>query len=151
MTLAAGGRTGYRSPDAPVPDVPAPAEHVEASISEHNSKNVILSAIDPRFDQRLLDVMRQGTEQVPLYVPALSRVSRNLDKLFRVLEFLLAHHATMLTTNYMLRSQDVWVRRKRFVRPDDDDLLAGLEDTRGLGGAHREVATQAAAALTAER
>jgi len=31
--------------------------------------------------------------------------------------FLIAHNATVLTTNYMIRNGDVWVRHGNFVKP----------------------------------
>lgn len=116
-------------------------------MSEHDQRAVVLSAIDPRFDQSLMEIMRQGADQVPAYVPKLSHLSRDPNKLCRVLEFVLAHDSTILTTNYMLRARDVWVRRKHLLKPDDDNLLKGLEDMTGLSGAHQEAARQVAASL----
>lgn len=68
----------------------------------------------------------------------LSRISRNSRKLLRVLEFLLAHRAKILTANYLLTSKEVWVRRRHPVRPDSEHPLAGLHDQAGLSGAHRK-------------
>jgi len=67
-----------------------------------------------------------------------SRLSRNSRKLLRVLEFLLAHRAKILTTNYLLTSKEVWVRRRYPVRPDSGHPIAGLHDQTGLSGAHRK-------------
>jgi hypothetical protein len=75
-----------------------------------------------------------------LCTSALSRYSRDSAKLHRVLEFLLAHRATILTTNYLIRPADVWVRRGDLVKPNSRDPYAGLADTRGLAGTHRKLA-----------
>src|SRR5262249_9056407 len=101
----------------------------------------LFSAIDPRFDQKLYGALqRAATEEFTLYTSALSRYSRNSAKLHRILEFLLAHGAAILTTNYLLRPGDVWVRRGDLVKPNSGDPDIGLGDLRGLSGTHRNIA-----------
>jgi hypothetical protein len=108
-----------------------------------------LSAIDPRFDQRLIAMLEAAAyEGMVLWVSALSRISRNLDKLLRALEFLLAHSATVLTTNYMIRTGDVWVRRDTLVKPVSNDPHACLTDSTGLTGAHKKAYEQVAKQTT---
>jgi hypothetical protein len=85
--------------------------------------------------------------EVVLCVSALSRYSRNSAKLHRILEFLLAHQATILTTNYLIRPGDVWVRRGELVKPVSADPFAGFAQTRGLVGAHRKLAENVTAQL----
>jgi hypothetical protein len=103
---------------------------------------MVFDAVDPRFDERLIAAMRQAStvDGLVLYTSALSRYSRNSVKLLRVLEYLLAHGASVLTSNYLIRPTDVWVRRGRFVKPDHDHPEAGLGQPRGLVGAHRKLA-----------
>jgi hypothetical protein len=104
----------------------------------------VLNAIDPRFDRRLVEMLEAAAfDGVVLVLSALSRISRNLDKLFRALEFLIAHHATALTTNYLIRN-GVWVRRGRFVKPVSNDPAACLRDSTGLSGAHKKAYEQVA-------
>ena len=50
-------------------------------------------------------------------------------------EFLLAHQATVLSTNYLIRPGDVWVRRGELVKPVSADPDAGLPTPAGLSGA----------------
>ena len=57
-----------------------------------------------------------------------------------MLEFLLAHDATILTTNYLIRPGDVWVRRGDLVKPNSRDPYAGIANTHGLSGTHRKLA-----------
>lgn len=130
-----GGRVGYHPPAGPVPSLPD--ETVDARVTA--AGHVVLSAIDPRFDQRAIDLLQQvASGQLPLvFVSHLSRLSRNLDKLFSMVEFILAHGAAILTTNYLLRPGETWVRGKRLVPPSTDDPLGPLHDHRGLTGAHR--------------
>lgn len=134
------GRVGYRSPEAPVLELPAPDEQAVATKSKRGGNHVVFSAIDRRFDHRLIEAMQGAAAQhQPLFVSSLSRISRSEDKLLRVLEYLLAHDVTVLTSNYMLRSHDVWVRRRKLVKPDSHDPHLVLQDLDGLSGAHREV------------
>jgi hypothetical protein len=115
--FAAGGRHELRLPAAPVPTLPAFA------------------------DEELRALLhRAATGDVVLHVPALSRYARDSARLHAVLEFLLAHRATILTSNYLIRPSDVWVRHGDLVSPDGDDPYEGVRDTRGLTGAHRMMA-----------
>jgi hypothetical protein len=143
--VGSSGRGTYRVPDAPVPVLPGPDELIDAPAATDDHSKVVLSAIDPRFDRRLVERLEQAAfHGVILWISALSRISRNMEKLMRVLEFLIAHDATLVTTNYMLRSGDVWARRGRLVKPISNDPVACLCDTTGLSGAHRKAFQQIA-------
>jgi hypothetical protein len=141
-----GGRIDYRPPRGPVPVLPdasevveeEPADNVETPSAEFTA--VVFSAIDPRFDQHAFHMLERAVEHEGLIVglSALSRLSRNSGKLHRVLEFLLAHQARVLTTNYLLTDKEVWARRGDLVKPDSEHMMKGLEDLRGLSGAHRK-------------
>lgn len=139
--FAEGGRRPLRLPAAPVPDVPSGAEVVTMPASTDEGAATVFSAIDPRFDDRLTTMLRQSSEADRVLVTsALSRYSRNSEKLHRILEYLLAHQVTVLTTNYLIRSTDVWVRRGDLVKPDSERPYDGLTQTRGLAGTHRKLA-----------
>ncbi|MDR7276318.1 hypothetical protein [Catenuloplanes atrovinosus] len=115
--FAEGGRRELRLPAAPVPALP------------------------PIPDQALLARLRRAAAgEAVLHVPALSGCARDSRRLHGILEYLLAHHATVLTTNYLIRPTDVWVRRGDLVSPDGADPYLGVRDTRGLTGAHRSLA-----------
>jgi hypothetical protein len=138
-TVGQGGRRDYRLPDAPVPVLPTADEVVAARRGKQHLGSVVESAITPAFNQQLVDGLRLViTHQVPFYVPSLSRVSRNMDKLLRVMELLLARDVPIVTTNYLIRSYDVWVRR-RLVQPDNYSRLSGLDTLDGLSGSHRKL------------
>jgi hypothetical protein len=68
----------------------------------------------------------------------LSRISRNSGKLLRVLEFLLAHKARILTTNYLITCKKVWVRRHDLVKPDSVHPMNGFRNLSGVSGSHRK-------------
>lgn len=140
-----GGRSPLRLPAAPIPDLPRADEIISAPTSDNDDNSIIFSAIDPRFDDRLITMLTQAAETgMVLVTSALSRYSRNSEKLHRILEYLLAHGATVLTTNYLIRPTDVWVRRGDPVKPDSRNPYEALTNTRGLAGTHRKIAETAA-------
>ncbi|WP_030443379.1 hypothetical protein [Actinoplanes subtropicus] len=142
-TFSGGGRGALRLPAAPMPELPGGEEVVAAAAGDDG--RTVFSAIDPRFDRVLLDLLEQAAaEEVLLCTSALSRYSRNSEKLHRILEFLLAHDATILTTNYLIGPKDVWGRRGDLVKPDSQRPYAGALDPRGLTGTHRKIAESAA-------
>ena len=148
--LPTGGRHGYRLPEAAVPELPPESEWVDATQTDttDQAQASVLSAIDPRFDRYLAEQLSLVVEhQAPFFVPTLSRISRNQDRLLHVLEYLLAHGITIVTTNYMLRQSDVWVRRHPWVQPDSYDSTRGLHDLRGLSGSHRQMVSMLSEAL----
>jgi hypothetical protein len=146
--FADGGRQRLRLPAAPIPDLPTGDEITTAAPSTHTHGAMVFSAIDPRFDQNFLDLLVRATGgDFIQYTSALSRYSRNSEKLHRILEFLLAHDATVLTTNYLIRPTDVWIRRGALVKPDSSNPYAGVAQTRGLAGTHRKLAET----ITAQR
>jgi hypothetical protein len=139
--LADGGRQPLRLPTAPIPDLPTGDELATARPATHDGTTTVFSAIDPRFDQYLIDLLRKATGgDFVACASALSRYSRNSQKLHYILEFLLAHDANILTTNYLIRPTDVWVRRGDLVKPNSSNPIAGIAQTRGLAGAHRKLA-----------
>lgn len=143
-----GGRVGFRAPDGSVPALPGPGETVDADRSSVG--HVLLSGIDPRFDSdalRFLAAVAAGDTDV-LVVSHLSRLSRNIDKLLRVLEFVLARGGQVLTTNYLLRNGETWVRAKGLVAPSSTEPFRPLRELRGLSGAHRRTVQQVLRTLT---
>ncbi|MFF2601319.1 recombinase family protein [Streptomyces californicus] len=133
----------YTMPQAPVPGLPDSHEafHAEQATSVEtlaSGQGVVASGVDPRFDQALLAMMQQIKDGNATVVPvsALSRLSRNSDKQLRVLEFLLAHGATVLTTNYLLGPDMVAVRARPLVKPDSYSLRRTMKQLRGLGPTH---------------
>ncbi|WP_327067571.1 hypothetical protein [Kitasatospora sp. NBC_01302] len=149
MAASHEGEINYESPHGPMPMLPRSDELVQVKESSaikgvNRANAVVASAVDPRFDQALIGLMKQiqagAAEVVPL--SALSRLSRSSEKQFRVLEFLLAHNATVLTTNYLLSPGAVAVRERPFVKPDSYNPVVGWRKERGLSPAHRDLARE---------
>ena len=140
-----GGRVGYRQPDAPLPQLPDATEVIEAAPADHLEMpsdaftGVVFSGIDPRFDQNSFHWLEVAQKEgLMLGLSSLSRISRNSRKLLRVLEFFLAYQARILTTNYLLTSKEVWVRRHELVKPNSEDPMPGFRNLTGLSGAHKK-------------
>jgi hypothetical protein len=132
--LHAGG-TGL-----PTPTLPGLDELID--VARRDDGQVVRDGIEPRFDQAaiqlLTDVVNGDRDLV--YATHLSRLSRNTDKLLRTLEIILAAGVPVLTTNMLLRPNDVWIREPdAFITPVSTDPLAGLRDLRGLAGSHRKL------------
>jgi hypothetical protein len=140
--FSAGGRQPFKLPIGPLPQLPSGDELAAAQPASRDAATAVFSAIDPRFDQHLLRLLQQASQEPTLlFTSTLSRYSRNSTKLHRVLEFLLAHKATILTTNYLIRRRDVWVRHGDLIKPDSRDPYAGIADSRGLSGIHHKLAS----------
>ena len=134
---AGGGRWPYRVPAAPIPELPV--AEVDAPRADNQENAVVLSGIDARFDKLFVQRMREGAEDsnAVFFTMSLSRISRHLGKLGKAMEYLLAHDVPILTTNYLLRSHEVWVRRGELTPVDRKNSLAAWQVSRGLSGAHR--------------
>jgi hypothetical protein len=143
-------RAGYRVPTGlPTPALPGPDELLD--VDRRDDGQVILDGGDPRFDQvamHLLNEVVSGDRDL-VYVSHLSRLSRNTEKLLRTLEIILAAGVPVLTTNMLLRPNDVWVRQPdAFIAPVSTDPLAGLRELRGLAGSHRKLVASLEEQLT---
>ncbi|MFD9735685.1 hypothetical protein [Umezawaea sp. NPDC059074] len=140
------GRQAYRTTTSDgLPTLPRNEEIVPSQVARTASGGMVFSGINPRFDQELinqLSVAVRDQEPSVLFVSALSRLSRNSDKQLRIIDLLLAHNVTILTTNYLLRPHDVWVRRQLLVKPNSRTPLDGLRRRQGLSGTHRQVVTE---------
>jgi hypothetical protein len=145
---AGGGRAGYELPDAPVPELPDISEVVVevvtteiAAESLGSREAVVFSGVDPRFDQASYDHLKLAQEEgLTLGFPSLSRISRDSRKLFRILEFLLAHNTKLITTNHLLTGREVWFRKGYYVKPDSRNFGKGMDDHRGMSGTYRKTA-----------
>jgi hypothetical protein len=119
-----------------------PGQDELLDVDRREDGQVVLDGVDPRFDQvamHLLNEVVNGDRDL-VYVSHLSRLSRNTEKLPRTLEIILAAGVPVLTTNMLLRPNDVWVREpEAFIAPVSTDPLVGLRELRGLAGSHRKL------------
>lgn len=135
LALAAegGGRKAYRMPDGPVPELPTPGAH---EISAGKVRRSALAALDEPL-VRDLTALGSGEMEVA-FASSLSRYSRNSTVLATVVEFVLAHGGTLLTTNFMIRPGEAFSRCPPLVGADSHDPLSVLTTDRlpGLQAKH---------------
>jgi len=117
---------------APRPSLPkATVEH------DREERSVVLSGITPEFDTLMVSSLRSirnGRLQY-LYSDSWKWLTRHPGKLYRALDFALAHGGTVVTQNYLLTAT-MACRRRTFVRPAHtvDELYAKFHDARLLDG-----------------
>lgn len=74
---------------------------------------VELSGYDENFDNTLVDILKcaYSASGFVFYSASLKMISRNADKLFRVINFLLQNNAIIVTANFYITNGYVEVRR----------------------------------------
>jgi len=129
--------------------VPCQAPHpfLPKATVDHDpeERSVVLSGITPEFDTLMvssLRAIRNGKLQY-LYSNSWKWLTRHPGKLYRALDFALAHGGTVVTQNYLLTAT-MACRRRGFVRPAHtvDEFYAKFHDARLLDGlelAHQSV------------
>jgi hypothetical protein len=127
LALAAesGGRQAFRMPDGPVPELPEPGMH---KMSAGRVRRSALSALDGPL-VRELSALGSGEIEVA-FASSMSRYSRNSILLATVVEFVLAHGGTLLTTNFLLRPGEAFCRRPPLVGSASHDPLSKLSADR---------------------
>lgn len=132
LALAAerGGRQAFRMPDGPIPELPPPGMHEAVGGKVRRSG---LSTLDDQF-LRNLQAVAEGEMDV-LFASSLSRFSRDSGRLASVIEHVLAHRGTLLTTNFLLRPREAFSRRPPLIGANSHDPLSVIT-TDGLSGLH---------------
>jgi hypothetical protein len=125
----------------------------EAPAARNREDAVVISGIDARFDQLFVEHLRESAQagDSVWLAASLSRISRHLGKLMHAVEFLLAHQVPILTGNYLLRTNEVWLRRGELAVVNHENPLAAWRVSRGLSGAHRATVTKVVQQLEAEQ
>jgi len=116
------------------PHLSLPSATVEL---DPEARSVVLSGITPEFDTLMvssLRAIRNGRLQY-LYSDSWKWLTRHPGKLYRALDFALAHGGTVVTQNYLLTATMACARRG-FARPAHtvDAFYAKLHDARLLDG-----------------
>lgn len=126
---------------APLPILPI------ASIATDKSKQTVtLSGMSPLFDSRLVDflhVIADG-EMDLLFTDSWKMLTRHPQKLFRILDFVLAYQGSVVTHNYLLTSTYACARQG-LLRPAHraQSTFMKLQNRSGLTTAHRKALEEA--------
>jgi len=100
------------------------------------------SGIDSRIDSELARLMGlvQSGELTVFFSPSFARITRHPAKLLAIVDHLLRHGASLVTSNHLLTDSYV-ARRTPLIRPahTHSEVMANLENMKGLTVRHREV------------
>jgi hypothetical protein len=126
----------FPAPQTPLPTLPDP------SIIENGpKKTVVLSGISPLFDSRLVGSLRaiQDGDIHTLFADSWKMLTRHPQKLFRILDFVLAHEGSVVTYNYLLTPTSA-CSRQGLLQPAHrtQEVFAKFQNQAGLTTAHRK-------------
>ena len=104
-------------------------------------RSVILNGVDPRFDTNLRDTLNllDHGELNALFTPSFKHLSRNMAKLYQVLEIVLTRGAPVVTPNYYM-ADGVVAARRLLCRPvhEPEGFLLYCRDSEGVAPVHAE-------------
>jgi hypothetical protein len=107
---------------------------------ERDNKVTVLSGIDPAIDSNLLNFLiaiQQG-EMKLFFSSSFKHITRNTEKLFKVLDIVLSNGGYVLTPNYFFTNGYV-SRRRKLLRPTHMSLdIKQFADNHGISENHRE-------------
>ena len=105
-------------------------------------RTVVASGIDPRLDTHLVDMLRQiKLRELQLFFsPSFKSVTRNPEKLFFLIDYVLRYGGTLMTLNYLL-SPTYLARRNPLIRPPHytSEIEALVANPDGLSERHKEL------------
>lgn len=115
------------------------AESQETSIKDSRKmrKSDIQSGIDEKIDTGLLNVLSRISVDVQpvFYTDCFKMLTRNIDKLFKVIEYVLRKDCLFMTSNFYI-SNDYVAKRKSLLRPAHYGYEAD-ENLKQFGGLHQ--------------
>lgn len=107
--------------------------------SEKKTKTDIQSGIDDKIDKGLLEVLNRISPDIQrfFYTDSFKTLTRNIDKLLKILEYVLRKECIFMTSNFYISNGYV-AKRKVLVRPAhyDKDVEANLREFEGLRHNH---------------
>ena len=122
-TLRPGGSVEWRRPDLPAPAAPAGDEAIPLTPRGEE----ILHALDERISLRSAGLITRCAQTgEPFGAPSLKHISRHPGKLFRVVDYLLAHHVTVATANLLIEPEQITWRSDPVGYNDFDLTWAGV-------------------------
>jgi hypothetical protein len=103
---------------------------------------VVVSGYDPRIDPGLLGLLRnmRASKADVLTIASFKWLTRNPEKLYRVMDAVLLMDKSIITGNYII-ARDGVMARDPLLRPPhfESEIRAMFQNTRGLTRTHREI------------
>jgi hypothetical protein len=138
LANCSGSEITYELPDAPPPDLPS---HGSSGDMAESVEVVVSSGIDSAIDPLLVTYLNQVTqnEGSVFFSDSFKGVTRNPQKLLRIIEFLINNKCIFMTHNYLI-GHDYAARRQPLLRPFhfSSELTAKLSNQLGLCDRHQE-------------
>lgn len=140
QAICAAGKLSHGRRDYP-PVATARSGQLPAATNNAASErgSVVESGFDPRISNRLHQTIQWcAANKAPFLTPSFKHISRNIDKVYRVLEQLLAHDVPVLSPNYVLTNGMV-LKRRGLLPPihNCNELKRLLHNSKGLTPEHR--------------
>lgn len=121
---------------ARLPDLPVPSLSIDAS-----KQTQVHSGISPHVDSQLVGFLRaiQDAEIDLLFTDSWKMLTRHPQKLFRILDFVLAHQGSVVTHNYLLTAT-MACTRQGLLRPARrvPSVMTKFQNQAGLSTMHRK-------------
>ena len=113
-------------------------EEVEKTLDFNNK--VILNGYDSNFDEQLLRSLYlvKNYQSALFFTDCFKFATRNIDKLFRIIEFVLYNEKVFVTANYWISNGYV-EKRKKLLKPSSStvDMKTKLHDYNGISKKHK--------------
>lgn len=120
----------------PLPELPVPLLGFDKS-----KQTRVESGISPHFDSHLVEFLRaiQNAEIDLLFTDSWKMLTRHPQKLFRILDFVLAHQGSVVTHNYLLTAT-MACTRQGLLRPAHrvPSVMTKFQNQAGLSTTHRK-------------
>jgi hypothetical protein len=121
---------------APLPELPVPSLGIDKS-----RQTQVQSGISPHFDSQLVKFLHaiQDAEIDLLFTDSWKMLTRHPQKLFRTLDFVLAHQGSVVTHNYLLTAT-MACTRQGLLRPAHrvPSVMTKFQNQAGLSTTHRK-------------
>jgi len=145
---AAGQEIRYRPVDAeavPIPEAAVESVHSHSvELQRSRQLTAILNGVDSRFDSQLVRMLQliDTGELGALFAPSFKHFSRNMAKLYQLLDVVLTRGAPVVTPNYYLTDGLVAARRL-LCRPvhEPAGFLTYCRDLEGVAPVHADALT----------
>ena len=121
-----------------------PYELVELSSPKNRSfiDDTVESGISPMFNQTLCHLLKgiKNKESQFFYTDCFKCVTRNFEKMLRILEFILTHDAFFITSNYFI-TKDYVSRRRMLVKAShsDSEMFEKLKDLTDVSNKYKDI------------
>ncbi|WP_146602541.1 hypothetical protein [Novipirellula aureliae] len=142
------GNVSYEASVAPKPVLPQTSGDTELE----SMVSIVASGIDPTLDSGLLAYLQHiASGEMPYFFSdSFKGITRNTSKLFRVIDFVIGHGATLVTHNYLL-GPTFAARRAKLLRPFHftSEVKEKLSNQTGLCDRHRDILSEIKDALEA--